>query len=152
VTSGTTRPGTWLSRASHGLTETERKRGVYRPDEGITGLIFRTAQPYVVPDISKEPLFLNKTKSRHILKESITFLGVPVLLHGKPIGVLHVDRLFGDEIPFEEDIRLLSIIATLIAQFVSLNRQVRMREARLLKDCALPGRNVSGAQGALFSW
>ena len=142
--------GYLVIRASHGLTEAERKRGVYRPDEGITGLIFRTAQPYVVPDISKEPLFLNKTRSRHILKESITFLGVPVLLHGKPIGVLHVDRLFGDEIPFEEDIRLLSIIATLIAQFVSLNRQVRMREARLLKDCALPERGASEAQERFF--
>jgi len=70
-------------------------------------------------------------------RRALSSRGVPVLLHGKPIGVLHVDRLFGDEIPFEEDIRLLSIIATLIAQFVSLNRQVRRREARLLKDCAL---------------
>jgi Nif-specific regulatory protein len=125
-------------RASHGLTEAERRRGVYRQDEGVTGLIFRTAQPYIVPDVSKDPLFLNKTRSRHIQKESITFLGVPILLHGKPIGVLHVDRLFGNEIPYEEDIRLLSIVATLIAQFVNLNRQVRLREAKLLKDCSIP--------------
>jgi Nif-specific regulatory protein len=125
-------------RASHGLTEAERGRGVYRQDEGVTGLIFRTAQPYIVPDVSKDPLFLNKTRSRHIQKESITFLGVPILLHGKSIGVLHVDRLFGNEIPYEEDIRLLSIVATLIAQFVSLNRQVKLREAKLLKDCSIP--------------
>lgn len=142
--------GYLVIRASHGLTEAERKRGVYHKDEGITGLIFRTAQPYVVPDISKEPLFLNKTRSRRILKESITFLGVPILLHGKPIGVLHVDRLFGDEVPYEEDIRLLSIIATLIAQFVSLNRQVRRREARLLKDCAIPGTIGSHVQERFF--
>jgi Nif-specific regulatory protein len=124
-------------RASHGLTEAERRRGVYRQDEGVTGLIFRTAQPYIVPDVSKDPLFLNKTRSRHIQKESITFLGVPILLHGKPIGVLNVDRLFGNEISYEEDIRLLSIVATLIAQFVSLNRQVRLREAKLLRDCSI---------------
>jgi Nif-specific regulatory protein len=125
--------GYLVIRASHGLTEAEKKRGVYRRDEGVTGLIFRTAQPYIVPDISKEPLFLNKTRSRLIQKEAITFLGVPVLLHGKPIGVLHVDSLFDNEVPVMEDIRFLSIIATLIAQFVSLNRQVRLRETKLLK-------------------
>ncbi|MHC1730005.1 MAG: sigma 54-interacting transcriptional regulator [Syntrophobacteraceae bacterium] len=142
--------GYLVIRASHGLTEAERKRGVYHRDEGITGLIFRTAEPYVVPDISKEPLFLNKTRSRSIHKESIAFLGVPILLHGKSIGVLHVDRLFGNEIPFEEDIRLLSIVATLIAQFVSLNRQVRLREAKLLKDSSLQGVSASDTQTRFF--
>jgi len=142
--------GYLVIRASHGLTESERKRGVYRQDEGITGLIFRTARAYIVPDISIEPLFLNKTRSRHIQKESIAFLGVPILLHGKPIGVLNVDRLFEDEIPFNEDIRLLSIIATLIAQFVSLNRQVRLREAKLLKGCARAGRSDSETQSRFF--
>ena len=139
--------GCLVIRASHGLSDKERKRGIYRQDEGVTGLIFRTAKPYVVPDISKEPLFLNKTRSRPILKGSITFLGVPILLHGKPIGVLNVDRLFGNEVPYKEDIRLLSIVATLIAQFVSLNRQVKLREEKLRKDCSVSG---SDAQAKLF--
>jgi Nif-specific regulatory protein len=142
--------GYLVIRASHGLTEAERKRGVYGKDEGITGLIFRTATPYIVPDISEEPLFLNKTRSRLVQKESISFLGVPILLHGKSIGVLHVDRLFGNEVPFDEDIRLLSIVATLIAQFVSLNRQVRLREARLLKNCVPPGRSCSDSNNRCF--
>jgi Nif-specific regulatory protein len=142
--------GYLVIRASHGLSETERKRGVYRQDEGITGLIFGTAKAYIVPDISKEPLFLNKTRSRLIEKESITFLGVPILLHGKSIGVLNVDRLFGDEIPYDEDIRLLSIIATLIAQFVSLNLQVRLREAKLLKDRSVPGKSDSETRNRFY--
>ncbi|MEN6437166.1 MAG: sigma 54-interacting transcriptional regulator [Syntrophobacter sp.] len=142
--------GYLVIRASHGLTEAERKRGVYRQDEGVTGLIFRTAEPYIVPDISKEPLFLNKTRSRSIQKESITFIGVPILLHGRSIGVLHVDRLFGDEVPFEEDIRLLSIVATLIAQFVSLNRQVKLREAKLIEDCSITGNSAAATRSRFF--
>ncbi|ABK16704.1 sigma-54-dependent Fis family transcriptional regulator [Syntrophobacter fumaroxidans] len=142
--------GYLIIRASHGLTDAERRRGVYRKDEGITGLIFQSADSYVVPDISKEPLFLNKTRSRLIQKESISFLGVPILLHGKAIGVLHVDRLFGDEVPFEEDIRLLSIVATLIAQFVSLNRQVKLREAKLLRDCSPSGKKGIEAGDRFF--
>ncbi|NTV43082.1 MAG: sigma 54-interacting transcriptional regulator, partial [Syntrophobacteraceae bacterium] len=126
--------GNLAIRASHGLSEAEEKRGVYRQDEGITGLIFRTAEPFVVPDISREPLFLNKTGSREIEKGRIAFLGVPILLHGLPAGVLSVDRLFRDEISFEEDIRFLSIVAVLMAQFVSLNQEVRRREENLTRE------------------
>ena len=121
-------------QASHGLRPKQKNRGIYRPDEGVTGLIFSTAQPFVVPDISREPLFLNKTQSRTINKEGISFLGVPVVLHGQPIGVLSVDRLFGVEVSFEEDIRFLTIVATLIAQFINLNQQVRERERSLQRQ------------------
>jgi len=121
-------------QASHGLRPKQKNRGIYRPDEGVTGLIFSTAQPFVVPDISREPLFLNKTQSRTIKKEGISFLGVPIVLHRQPIGVLSVDRLFGVEISFEEDIRFLTIVATLIAQFINLNRQVRERERSLQRQ------------------
>jgi Nif-specific regulatory protein len=120
--------------ASHGLSPEEKLRGVYRLDEGVTGLIFRTAQPFVVPDVSQEPLFLNKTRSRNIDKGQISFLGVPIILKGAPIGVLSVDRLYGEDIAFEEDIRFLSIVATLIVQFVSLNLQVRAREEHLRQE------------------
>jgi len=120
-------------RASHGLRPEERERGVYRSGEGVTGLIFRTAEPFVVPDISKEPLFLNKTGARKIVKGRIAFIGVPIVLHGKPIGVLSVDRLFDEDISFEEDIRFLTILAVLVAQFVSLNHQVQAREQNLIR-------------------
>ena len=120
--------------ASHGLSLEEKQRGVYSLDEGVTGLIFRTAQPFVVPDVNKEPLFLNKTKSRKIDKGQISFIGVPIILHSAPIGVLSVDRLYGEDISFEEDIRFLSIVATLIVQFVSLNLQVRAREEHLRNE------------------
>jgi transcriptional regulator with GAF, ATPase, and Fis domain len=101
--------------ASHGLPDKEKGRGIYRLNEGITRLIFRSLQPFVVPDVSKEPLFLNKTKSCPLHKGKISFIGVPIILQGSPIGVLIVDRLFGDEVSFEEDVQFLSIVALLIA-------------------------------------
>lgn len=120
-------------RASQGLRPEEKKKGVYRIDEGVTGLIFRTAEPAVVPDISKEPLFLNKTGSRKIEKGRISFIGVPIVLHGMPVGVLSVDRLFDEDVSFEEDVRFLTILAALVAQFVSLNHQVKAREQNLIR-------------------
>ncbi|WP_028574278.1 sigma-54-dependent Fis family transcriptional regulator [Desulfonatronovibrio hydrogenovorans] len=121
-------------RASHGLSGSERKKGIYRLGEGVTGRIFATGQPFIVPDISKEPLFLDKTGARSMEKDRVSFIGVPIVLQGVPVGVLTVDRLFEQEISFEEDIRFLTIVAALVAQFVSLNRQVRAREEDLRRE------------------
>jgi Nif-specific regulatory protein len=121
-------------KASYGLNEDEKKRGVYQLGEGITGTIFASGTPFVVPDIQQEPLFLNKTRSRTIDKQALSFLGVPVLVGGEPVGVLTVDRLFGLEIPFEEDIRFLTVVATLIAQFLVLSREIRKKEATLREE------------------
>ncbi|WP_285906962.1 nif-specific transcriptional activator NifA [Pseudodesulfovibrio pelocollis] len=120
--------------ASYGLTREEKQRGVYRLDEGVTGRIFQTGEPYFVPDIDKEPLFLDKTGSRKIRRGMISFIGVPIVLHGEPIGVLNVDRLFEDEIAFEEDVDFLKVVATLIAQFISLNEKIMEREAVIKRE------------------
>ncbi|MFZ5427946.1 MAG: sigma 54-interacting transcriptional regulator [Thermodesulfobacteriota bacterium] len=121
-------------RASHGLSPEEKKRGVYRLDEGVTGRIFQTGKPFVVPDIAKEPLFLDRTQSRRLERGRIAFLGVPILLKGQTVGVLTVDRLFGDDVSFEEDVRFLSIVTALISQFVQLGKQVRAREEHLRRE------------------
>ncbi len=133
ITLKTGKEGVLSIRASHGLLPKERKRGVYRFDEGVTGLIFRTAEPFVVPDISKEPLFLNKTGSTKIDKDQLSFIGVPIMVNGKAAGVLSVDRLFDEDVSFEEDIRFLTILAGLVSQLVSLNYEVEAREANLIK-------------------
>ena len=124
-------------KASCGLSDEEEMRGVYRPDEGVCGQIFQSCSPFVVPDINSEPLFLNRTGARSkVRKNKISFLGVPVVVQGKPEGVLTVDRLFGDEISFEEDIRFLSVLATLIAQFLTLHREIAKKEAKLIEENA----------------
>lgn len=122
-------------RASYGLSVEEEQRGVYGLKEGIYGQVFTTASPFVVPDVHSEPLFLNRTGARpKISKTTISFIGVPVLLSGVPVGVLSVDRLFGADISFEEDVRFLTVLATLIAQFLSLNRAIRQDREQLVQE------------------
>jgi Nif-specific regulatory protein len=122
-------------RASCGLSEAEVMRGVYRPDEGVCGQIFQTRSPFIVPDINSEPLFLNRTGARSkVRKSTISFLGVPVMVNGNPEGVLTVDRLFADDVSFEEDIRFLTVLATLIAQFVTLHREIEKKEQQLIEE------------------
>lgn len=122
-------------RASYGLSIEEEQRGTYNPDEGIYGQVFSTGSPFIVPDVNSEPLFLNRTGARRMFsKTRISFIGVPVLLGEKPVGVLSVDRLFDEEISLEEDVSFLTVLATLIAQFLSLNRAIRQDRQKLVQE------------------
>ncbi|HCZ11921.1 MAG TPA: nif-specific transcriptional activator NifA [Nitrospiraceae bacterium] len=120
--------------AAHGMSEEEIKRGRYKLGEGIIGRVAKHGSPIVIPNIGDEPLFLNKTGSRKtIKKENVAFLCVPIKFKNEVLGVLSVDRLFGSKaVSFEEDLRLLKIIASLIAQYVRIHMEIeREREAFL---------------------
>ena len=64
---------------AHGLTAEGRKRGKYKIGEGITGRVVSTGQPIIVPQISEEPLFLNRTRARgNVSEQKRSFLCVPI--------------------------------------------------------------------------
>lgn len=122
-------------RASYGLSVKEEQRGIYGLNEGIYGQVFSTISPFIVPDIYSEPLFLNRTGARKpISKTKTSLIGVPVVLGKVPVGVLSVDRLFAPEISFKEDVRFLTVLATLIAQFLSLNLAIRRDRQKLIQE------------------
>ncbi len=123
--------GRLVIRAAHGLTPSAQGRGVYAPGEGITGQVFSRGVPVVVPDIRSEPLFLNRTGARNIEKDSVAFLGVPILLQGRSIGVMTADRMFGPEVSLQRDLEFLTVVAALVAQLVALNRSAERERGRL---------------------
>ncbi|NIS62441.1 MAG: GAF domain-containing protein [Proteobacteria bacterium] len=115
---------------AHGMPEEKKRRGKYKVGEGITGKVFETGEPVVVPQIGKEPLFLNRTKWRgDITKQNISFICVPIKIGKNVIGTFSVDRLFDEDISFEEDVRLLTIIASMIAYAVKLNQVMEQEKA-----------------------
>jgi Nif-specific regulatory protein len=106
---------------AHGLAKAEVERGRYQIGEGITGKVVETGQPMVVKDIEAEPLFLNRTQARKELKErKFAFLCVPIKVGNKVVGALSVDHLFRGDISYEEDIKLLTIIASMVGQAVRI--------------------------------
>jgi len=120
---------------AYGLSLEQKKRGKYRLGEGITGKVVQTGKPVIVPRISEEPLFLNRTGARNNLsREEVSFICVPIKLGKEVIGTLSVDRLFSDQVSLEEDVRLLSIISSLIAQAVRLRQKVQEERERLLEE------------------
>lgn len=106
--------------AAHGLTKENIEKGKYRIGEGIVGRVLEKGSPMVIPNIGKEPLFLNKTGSRPE-KDGISFLCVPIEFKNEVLGVLSVDRIYSKKLgTVDDDIRVLKIVASLIAQFVKL--------------------------------
>ncbi len=121
--------------AAHGMSVEEVARGRYLVGEGITGKVMETGEPAVVPQIEKEPLFLNRTRSRDRLeKRDISFICVPIKNGAFTYGTLSVDRLFSEDIAFEEDVRLLSIIASMIAQGLKIREMVLDEKKELLTE------------------
>jgi Nif-specific regulatory protein len=121
---------------AYGLSSEQQARGRFKIGEGITGRVFKTGEPMIIPDIGKEPLFLNRTKSRgDISRQNIAFLCIPVKVHGETIGVLSVDRIFAESgISFEEDLRVLTIVASLIGQAVKLTQIVEDEKKSLIQE------------------
>ncbi len=120
---------------AHGLEKKEIERGRYRIGEGITGKVVAAGEPMVVPNVDKEPLFLNRTKSRgDIKRRNISFICVPIKLDQKTIGAFSVDRLFQENISFEEDVRLLTIISSMVAQAVRIHQMVEKEKEKLTSE------------------
>ncbi len=117
---------------ARGLSEQEIERGRYQLGEGITGRVVEAGEPIIVKNVGKEPLFLNRTRARGDLKRSnISFFCVPIKLDAKTIGALSVDRLFQQDISLEEDLRLLTIISSMVAQAVRIHQMVEKEKSRL---------------------
>jgi Nif-specific regulatory protein len=122
--------------AAHGLTKDEIERGKYKIGEGVTGKVVEKGEAMYIPDIGKEPLFLNRTRSRGDFKrQNISFFCVPIKIKGETLGVLSVDRLFKDEdISFGEDVRLLTIVASLIGQNLKLHQMIEKDKETLVQE------------------
>lgn len=129
-----------------GLSREEYDRGNYRSGEGIVGRIMTSGMPVVVPDISNEPLFLNRTGALDELAgATIALIGVPIKAGGDKVGVLIVDRVVRENgRGFNDDVRFLSMVSNLLGPALSLQRNVSEERAQLLREVR---RTVGEARG-----
>ena len=119
-----------------GLSEEEFKRGRFQSGEGITGRILQSGFPVVLHDITEEPLFLNRTGSMDEAGDKpIAFIGVPIKAGAEIIGVLSIDRVAeGRGGKFQNDVRMLTMVANLIGQTVQLHQKVEEERGLLLQE------------------
>jgi Nif-specific regulatory protein len=118
---------------AHNVSEEHQRKVRYRVGEGITGRVIQTGKPMVVPNVSKEPLFLNRFARQNVENAEISFICVPISIGKEVIGTIAVDRIFDRTISLEEDKRVLSIVASMIANDVHARRDAAV-QSRLLED------------------
>jgi len=122
-------------RIAHGLSNKSKSMASYKVGEGITGLVVQSGKEIIVPDISKDPRFLHKTRSRKQEKgKRIAFFCVPIKLEGKTVGALSVDKQADASDDLEANVRLLNVIATMVAQAVKLNKLVESDRKQLREE------------------
>jgi serine phosphatase RsbU (regulator of sigma subunit)/anti-sigma regulatory factor (Ser/Thr protein kinase) len=127
---------TLAARAAKGLEE-EVERGFHLPvGRGFAGRIAFTREPLVIEDLEQSalqpvnPLFREKGVR--------SLLGVPLLVEGEVIGVLHVGSLAPREF-HEADIELLQLVADRVALSIERSRlMVQGQIAATLQRSLLP--------------
>ncbi len=120
---------------SYGLSEGEKKRGRYRLDEGVIGRVVSSGKPVIVPQVSQEPLFLNRTRQK-TLKSEESFICVPIKDHRKTIGALSIIYPFDPDRNFDDSVKLLAIVASMISQSLRLSQMVQREKAQLVDENA----------------
>ncbi len=134
-----------ITKNASGYSESERKRGRYRIGEGVTGSVVKTGEPAVVPKISEAPEYLFRKKTREEFRDQeISFICVPVKLRTDVVGTLSAQRPYHPETPLEQERRLLSVIATLIAQAVRHRQRAEEQKEDDSSRSPRPHPDVSG--------
>ena len=131
--------------AAHGLSPEMQRQGVYAPGEGITGRVFETGQAIVVPDVRAEPAYLDRTGGLRSSDRPYSFLCLPILSEGRPVGVLSVDKPAETPEALERDFSLLSVVATMISQAIRVHWMLRREKEELIDEVART-RRASGEQ------
>jgi Nif-specific regulatory protein len=122
-------------KVAYGLSEESKKLGIYKVGEGITGIVVQTGKEVVVPDISKDPRFLDRTGARKKEKgERLAFFCVPIKLEGKTVGALSADREAGTGDDFDDWVRLLNVVAVMVGQTLRLQRLVEKDRQTLRQE------------------
>ncbi len=92
--------------------------------------------PFVTENVADHPLLVDYIGASGALDgERVSLIGVPIKTFGRPFGVLAVARVWTDanEISFGDDVRLLTMVANLIAQTVRLHQRVSERTAAAVR-------------------
>lgn len=115
-----------------------RKEGIktsYKIGEGLSGRVAETGKPIVVPQVSKEPLFLNRLHSWDPNKNrEQSFIGVPIALDYKTLGVLSVSLPFSPKRDYDTTLKFLSLVASALLQPIRVHHVINMERKKLVDE------------------
>ncbi len=126
--------------SAYGLSKEEIEKGPYKPGQGITGKVLQSGAPQVIPKISEDREFLNRTAAQtaaqgKTIEQEHAFICVPIKLGDTTIGAFSADIPGSEsEEMLHQRLRLLSLIATMLAQAVKIRRDAMEEKRQLMAE------------------
>jgi Nif-specific regulatory protein len=120
--------------ASVGLSGEIARRTRYKVGEGIIGRVVESGKPVVVPQVSQEPLFLDRTGVVRKSRSEMTFICVPVIVNDRTAGALGVTLPFRRDRVYDQEGKFLGIVGSMIGQALRVHRLAEAERQRLLEE------------------
>lgn len=103
--------------------------------EGLTGRVAETSKPIIIPQVSKEPMFLNRMSSWDPKKDrEQTFIGVPIILDYKTLGVLIVNLSYNTKRDYDATIKFLTLVASALLQPIRVEHVINEERTKLMDE------------------
>jgi Nif-specific regulatory protein len=117
---------------SFGLSDLEKSRGIYAPGEGITGEVVESGLPILVPHISDDTRFLDRTKAHSDgAGMNASFFCVPIIHAKKVYGAISAERVYLNRDLLRQDMELVSTLGSMIAPAVELYLMENFEKVKL---------------------
>src|SRR5437870_67403 len=120
--------------AATGLSAEVERRTRYKVGEGIVGRVVQTGKPVVVPQVSQEPLFLDRTGVFRKSRAEMTFICVPVVVNDRTAGALGVSLPYRRDRSYDQEAKFLGIVGSMIGQALRVHRLAEAERQRLLEE------------------
>ncbi len=128
----------------YGVSDTVTEEVSYLPGEGVVGTILKTGNSIVVECIMDEPRFLSRLG---IYNPQGAFVGVPIRMGKKVVGVLAAQPAPGINKQLDEYQRFLEMVGNLIGQSVRLSQEVAQEKMEIAEERDVLRRAVRGQYG-----
>ncbi|WP_341889062.1 nif-specific transcriptional activator NifA [Variovorax sp. YR752] len=118
--------------SSVGLSREQEQRGRWQPGEGVIGHVTASGMPVVVPDVAQASEFIDRTGAFSAQDDQMmAFVVVPLKTDKAVLGALAAQREVRGGARLSDDQRVLTMVASLLAQAAQLHDAVRDEHQRL---------------------
>jgi len=138
--------------SSAGLTRENEARGRWAPGEGVIGHVVASGMPVVVPDVGQATEFIDRTgafspQEGHMM----AFVVVPLKTDRAVVGALAAQREVAGGARLADDQRVLTMVASLLAQAAQLHAAVRDEHQRLQQEATRLQKALKSAPKGRFA-
>jgi Nif-specific regulatory protein len=121
--------------AAAGVNWQAARRTRYRMGEGIIGRVVQSGKPVVVPRVSREPLFLNKTGvARQSGRDEMSYICVPIPLDNQTAGALGVTLAYGKDSNYDREAKFFGLVASMVGQAMRVHHLIEAERQRLVQE------------------